>query len=252
MYMRFLYLKINPEHQSLLAPFYNQMVIPELQNTEGCLFAGLVRSGKSISDYVSVTLWRSKEQAETYDQGKSYQKLMMQVRPYLSESSEWKIHLSENLELRLDSAAEEPVRRGYQVTAERTPADRDPLNPDDLYVRLVSLKIQTGKLDEFRKIYTEEIVPVLQNYKGCRYIYLSESLQVENEVVSITVWASKRDAENYENSGKFGELVDKVKHTFSHFYQWKIELAKQHESELKTSDDMKVDYYQMVSGKRFE
>ena len=97
----------------------------------------------------------------------------------------------------------------------------------------------------------EEIVPALQNHRGCRYIYLSESMQEENEVVSITVWDSKMDAQNYENSGKFGELVDKLKHTFSHFYQWKMELAKEHKGELKTSDDMKVDYYRMVSGKRF-
>jgi len=252
MYMRFLYLKINPEYQSLLVPFYNNSVIPELQNTEGCLFVGLVKSGQSMSDYVSVTLWRSKEQAETYDRGESYQKLMRQIKPYLSESTEWKVHLSDDLELRVNSTPEEPVRRGYQVTAGITPVGKDSLSPDELYVRLVSLKIQTGKLEEFRQIYAEEIVPVLQNYKGCRYIYLSESMQETNEVVSITVWDSKRDAEEYENSGTFGRLVDKVKHTFSHFYQWKLELAKEQKGELKTSEDMKVDYYRMVSGKRFD
>ena len=251
MYMRFLYLKINPEYQSLLAPFYNKMVIPELQKTEGCLFAGLVKSSQSRSDYVSVTLWRSRQQAETYDQGKSYKKLMEQVRPYLSESSEWKVHLSENLELKYDAVAKDPVSRGYKVTAEQAPTDPDLVDDNDLYVRLVSIKIQPGKLEELRKIYMNEIVPALQNYRGCRYIYLSESLQEENEVVSITVWDSKRAAEDYENSGKFGELVDKVKHTFSHFYQWKMELAKEQKGQLKTSDDMKVDYYRMVSGKRF-
>jgi len=251
MYMRFIYLKINPEYQSLLAPFYNKMVIPELQKTKGCLFAGLVKSSQSRSDYVSVTLWRSREQAEAYDQGESYNKLMDQVRPYLAESSEWKVHLSENLELQYNPVAEEPMSRGYKVTAEQTSSDSDINDDNDIYVRLVSIKIQPGKLEEFRRIYLEEIVPALQNYRGCRYIYLSESMQEENEVVSITVWDSKIDAQNYENSGKFGELIDRVKHTFSHFYQWKMELAKEHKGELKTSDDMKVDYYQMVSGKRF-
>jgi quinol monooxygenase YgiN len=249
--MRFLYLKINPEYQSLLAPFYNKMVIPELQKTEGCLFAGLVKSSESRSDYVSATLWRSRQQAEAYDNGPSYKKLMEQVRPYLAESTEWKVHLSDDLELQYDSVTEEPISRGYKVTAEQAPADTGMVDDRDLYVRLVSIIIQPGKLEEFRKIYMKEIVPALQNYRGCRYIYLSESMQEENEVVSITVWDSKIDAENYENSGKFGELVDKVKHTFSHFYQWKVELAKEHKGELKTSDDMKVDYYRMVSGKRF-
>jgi quinol monooxygenase YgiN len=249
--MRFLYLKINPEYQSLLAPFYNNTVIPELQKTEGCLFAGLVKSSQSRSDYVSVTFWRSRKQAEAYDKGKSYKKLMEQVRPYLAESTEWKVHLSENLELQYDFVTQEPLSRGYKVTAEQRSVDMAMVDDSDLHVRLVSIIIQPGKLEEFSKIYLDEIVPALQKYRGCRYIYLSESMQEENEVVSITVWDSKIDAENYESSGKFGELVDKVKHTFSHFYQWKMELAKEHKGKLKTSDDMKVDYYRMVSGKRF-
>jgi quinol monooxygenase YgiN len=252
MFMRFTYLKINPEYQELLPPFYNKIVLPELQKIEGCLFGGLVKSSESSADYVSVTLWKSREQAESYEKGKSYAKLMDKIKPYLAESSEWKVHLSENLELNYDSGLEEPVIREYRVTTQKLPDEEPVPGGNPLYVRLVSVKLQEGKLSEFRRLYNEEIVPVLQNTNGCRYIYLTESLQGDNEIVSITVWDSKKDADEYENSGQFDELIQKVKHTFSHFYQWKMQLEKEDGSKLKTSDDLKVDYYGMVSGKRFD
>jgi heme-degrading monooxygenase HmoA len=250
--MRFTYLKINPEYQELLPPFYNNIVIPELQKIKGCLFGGLVKSSESSADYVSVTIWNSREQAESYEKGESYQKLMDKVRPYLAESSEWKVHLSEDLELKYDAGVEEPVIREYRVTAQKLPEQEPTPGENPLYVRLVSVKLQKGKLSEFRNLYTKEVVPVLQKTKGCRYIYLTESMQEDDEIISITVWDSKKDADDYEHSGQFDDLIHKVKHTFSHFYQWKMQLEKKEQSKLKTSDDMKVGYYGMVSGKRFD
>ena len=252
MFMRFTYLKINPEYQELLPPFYNNIVLPELQKIKGCLFGGLVKNSENSEDYVSVTIWNSREQAESYEKGESFARLMDKIKPYLAESSEWKVHLSEDLELDYDSGLEEPVIREYRVTTQKLLDEEQVNRGNPLYVRLVSVKLQEGKLSEFRRLYAEEIVPVLQKTKGCRYIYLTESLQGDNEIISITVWDSKKDADEYENSGQFDELIHKVKHTFSHFYQWKMQLEKEDGSKLRTSDDLKVDYYGMVSGKRFE
>jgi heme-degrading monooxygenase HmoA len=250
--MRFTYLKVNPEYQELLPPFYNTIVLPELQKIKGCLFGGLVKSSESSGDYVSVTIWNSREQAESYEKGEIYAGLMDKVKPYLADSNEWKVHLSEDLELNYDSGVEEPVIREYRVTAQKLRDEELTPGENPLYVRLVSVKLQEGRLSEFRRLYAQEIVPILQKTKGCRYIYLTESLHGDNEIISITVWDSKKDADEYENSGQFDELIHKVKHTFSHFYQWKMQLEKEDRSKLKTSDDLKVDYYGMVSGRRFE
>ena len=104
----------------------------------------------------------------------------------------------------------------------------------------------------FQQIFSKEIVPVLQRTSGCRYIYLTESMQEDDEVVSITVWDSKHDADVYEQSGLFEDLVQKVKHTFSHVYQWKMQLEKKNPGKIKTSEDMKIEYYGLVSGRRFD
>jgi len=59
------------------------------------------------------------------------------------------------------------------------------------------------------------------------------------------------NSDEYENSGKFEELTNKVKHTFSHFYLWKMALEHETNGKIQTSEDMKVDHYTMVAGKSF-
>ncbi len=251
MYLRLFHLKINPEYLDMLQPFHDKLVIPELQKIEGCLFAGLILSNDIKGECISMTLWKTREQAEAYEKSKAYRQLFDKIKPFLSESAEWKVRLSDNLELKYEPIREEPVLKEFRVM---TQSDTGPINDETytrMYVRLVSVKLQEGKLNEFRQKYMEEIVPILQNTKGCRYIYLTESLQEENQVISMTIWDSKEDADEYEKSGLFSELTEKVKDTFSHLYQWKVALEKDMSSQVKTSEDLKVDSYGLVSGKRF-
>jgi len=68
-------------------------------------------------------------------------------------------------------------------------------------------------------------------------------------VISLSIWDSKEDALNYEKSGAFDNLVNKLRPTFSQFYQWKMELDKNSAKKVSTSDDLKVTHYRVVTGK---
>jgi len=252
MFMRFLYLGVNPEYLPLLQPFHEKVVIPELQKINGCLFAGLIQSDQETNECISLTLWENKALAEAYEKSEAFKALMKQLKPYLSDSAEWKIHLSEDLELKYEPVGNELTLREYQVIASKDVGFDSTIPGKGLHVRLVSMKLQEGKSDEFRKKYANEIVPALQSTRGCRYIYLTENLHDKNEVISLTIWDSKEDADTYENSGQFSGLVGRVKDLFSHFYQWKVALEKERGGKVKTSEDLKIDYYAMVSGKRFK
>ena len=72
-----------------------------------------------------------------------------------------------------------------------------------------------------------------------------------DEFLSVSIWSSKADAEEYENSGMFEDLTKKIKHTFSHFYLWKMALEQESKRQIQTSEDMKIDHYTMVAGKSF-
>jgi heme-degrading monooxygenase HmoA len=106
-------------------------------------------------------------------------------------------------------------------------------------------------MDEFKKLYADIIIPTLKKTPGCQYAYLTESMQEENQIISLTIWDSKEDADRYEKSGRFKELVEKVKHTFSELYQWKMALEKETGKKAKTSEDLEVSRYSVVTGKSF-
>ena len=84
-----------------------------------------------------------------------------------------------------------------------------------MWVRLTFAKIQPDKMDEFRKIYYEELVPTVKAQKGNVDIFFLEPVDEEEEGISLSSWDSKEDGDKYEASGTYGEMVNRVRHTFA-------------------------------------
>jgi heme-degrading monooxygenase HmoA len=250
MFMRLVQLNVEKQEIDKFRQTYQDEVIDRLQKTSGCRFVGLIESGAEECEFISLTLWDEQKQAESYEESGIYEELLSKVRPYLQNSSEWKIQLSENLELEYKQVQEEPVIKKFSVQAQGDRNGRGGID-SHLYVRIVSLSIQEGKEEEFKKIFTGEIIPELLATRGCRYAYLTRSTQDANAFISVTIWDSSEDADLYESSGKFKELVGKVSHTFSQFYRWKMALEKDYDASINTSEDMKVERYNIVTGKNF-
>jgi len=251
MFMRFLQLKLKPDHINDFKNFYENEVTQELHRTAGCLFAGLIKSKPDENEFISLTFWQSLVDAENYETAGTFQKLFEQAKPFLSESAEWKLQLSEDMELKYGPVEEEPVIKKYIVTVRNEEENEFQFNSANMFVRVLSLIIQDDKLDEFKRLYTEVVIPELKNTKGCRYIFLTESVNAKNEFISVTIWDSKEFADEYETGGKFQNLTEKVKHTFSKLYLWKMSLEKEYGYNFKTSEDFKVDEYDVVTGKSF-
>ena len=183
---------------------------------------------------------------------KGYSKILFDdSKPFLSESTEWKINLSDNMELEYTQVIEEPVIKKYSVRAQKNKDEEFSISDANMFVRVVSVKIHKSKLEEFKKLYSEIIIPELKSVKGCRYVYLIESINEEDEFISLTIWDNKEDADEYESKGKFAELVKKVRHTFSQFYLWKMALEKDYNAKVQTTEDLRVDHYNLVAGKNF-
>lgn len=84
-----------------------------------------------------------------------------------------------------------------------------------MWVRLTTVKIQPDKVDEMRRIYYEEIVPAVKARKGHVDVYLLEPAEEGEEFISLNAWDTKENGDEYESSGTYGELVNKVRHTFA-------------------------------------
>ncbi len=251
MFMRFLQLKLNEHHIDEFIKFYEADVLSELHKTAGCLFAGLIKSKPEENEFISLTFWQTQQQAEDYESSGAFQKLFEKAKAFLAESAEWKIQLSENMELELGDKDEEPVIKKYSVQAQNGAGVELSIDSSNMFVRILSMIIREDKIEEFKKLYSEIIIPALRKTKGCKYIFLTESIIEKNEFISVTVWDSKDDADEYESAGKFNELTEKIKHTFSEFFLWKMSLEKKYGSRLKTSDDFKIGHYDVVTGKSF-
>ncbi len=196
-----------------------------------------------------MTLWDSLEYAEAYEKGGVFQKLLNEVAPFLSDSSEWKIQLSKDFTWEYIPSREEPVVKSYRVTTSfpNPPSTGEPASP--LYVRILSVRLKPGKLEEFAALYNSEILPMLQKVQGCRYAFLTEGVEERNEIISITIWDRKEAADVYEDSGLFRKLTRKVQHTFSELYQWKLSVEKRSSVQVLSTEDLNVSGYNVVSGK---
>ncbi len=84
-----------------------------------------------------------------------------------------------------------------------------------MFVRMTFTKIDPASAEAVRALYyRDEIWGVLDRQKGHRFHYLLESVDVPGEGVSVSAWDSRQDAEAYEMSGAYEELVAR----FRNFY----------------------------------
>jgi len=248
--MRLLQLKLKSDFIEEFIYFYEQTVYPELQNLPGCVFAGLIKSTHQPDEFISLTFWKTQAQAEEYETSGPFKKLFGQIKPFLAESEEWNVHLSEDMELQYGPVEKEPVIRKYDISAKN---ENDDILSDsaNMFVRVLSLVIQQDKVEEFKELYTGIVIPALIDMKGCRFVFLTESVNSSNEFISVSIWDKKEDALEYESGKKYVELTDKVKHTFSQLYLWRMSLEKEYGQKVSTSDDFKVEHYKIITGKNF-
>ena len=84
-----------------------------------------------------------------------------------------------------------------------------------MYVRMTFFKLKTGKMAELRELYNKEVVSAHKGHKGIRFVHLLESLDNQDEGISITAWDTKADVEAYEKSGDYEKLVAKFKDMYA-------------------------------------
>lgn len=251
MFMRLVQAKAKPAELTRLRWYYDDRVVPALQKTAGCLYACLMQSAREPDEVISLTLWQSQSYAETYEANGLFAKLMDEARPMLADSSEWRVELSSDLKLEQVPVPAEPTVKAYPIAVMSRELNTHQARPSDLFLRIVSVKLKPDRKEQFKALYLHEIIPALHETPGCRHAYLLMPGGPKPEALSVTIWDSKDAADEYEQSGRFAELVDRVKHTFTDLFQWRMRLDH-HERQSATSDDITVDRYHVMAGKRLK
>lgn len=96
-----------------------------------------------------------------------------------------------------------------------------------MLMRLVEMRLKPGMLDEFETIYRNKIISELEGTPGCLFAGLLQSINETNQLVSLTLWKSKEQVQNYVNSGAFQQNLDLATPFMEESSEWKIQLTKE-------------------------
>ena len=249
MFMRIVHLRLDPNRVLELRNMYPSVIIAELSRTPGCLYAGLLQSDENPDVGISLTLWNSAADAESYEKAGAYRRLLEQSRPFLAETPEWTVHMSDDMQLEYAPVQQEPPISRYESSGGEDPSVFSSPGKGRLFLRILSLHVRKGMLEEFTSRYREEIIPGLRRVPGCRFAFLTGQNSDPHELISVTIWNSKSDAENYETNGKFAAMSERIGHTLEDSTRWMT--GMQGVEHALGSDDVTVSGYTLIVGQVF-
>ena len=249
MFMRLVNLKVKEGRLNDFARFYEERTIPALQDVKGCLYASLLKPTDDDVECVSMTMWRRREDVDAYEKSGLYDELLDEMDDMMAEVVEWKV-ASAGQSKRDLHLLQDPDVEAYPVEVAGIGEVVDADVSRHFFVRLVSARIQTGRFDELKERYDQEVKPVLMATKGCRAVFLVENTKTQARALSVTVWDSEEAAIRFELSGAFDEATAKVSEFFSGLYQWRLSLSPTEERRSISGKDLDVRSFQVVTGKR--
>jgi len=249
MFMRFVRLKVKEGKVWEYGRFYEDRIIPALQETEGCLFASLLQPAGDEDECVSMTMWTRQELAEAYEASGLYDQLLDESDDYLADATEWRVRLAGDPGGTVPPL-QDPEIESFPVEVAGLTDEEDDFSQRRLYLRIVAARIDAGRFGELRERFEKEVKPELLATKGCRAVFLVEGVGGRSRALSVTVWDSEEDALRYEMSGAFDEYTARVSEFFSGLYQWKLSLAPSGERDEVSGKDLDVRGYQLVTGRR--
>lgn len=101
-----------------------------------------------------------------------------------------------------------------------------------MFIRMVSMGVQAEHSEMFAKAYDDNIISALRVQPGCSFASLLQNIHDHKDCISLTIWESKNETDEYEKSGLFKKLVESLRT----FYE------ESDEFELKLTDDLSIEY----------
>ncbi len=249
MYLRLMKLKMMPGKFEELARYYRERVLPALERTPGCLFGTLTENvGENVS--ISLTLWNTREHIQEYEERGLFQELLKGAEPLLAESAEWRFQLNDDLQLEYGPAKEEPTIRSYDIQAAMDDQPPSGAEAKGAYLRLLRINVTPDRAKQFRDSYRESAIPKFRSVKGCRFASLLSNLEMSSQLVSMTLWDSKQDAEAYERSSVFQDMLRDAREILG-AERWHIALARGSKLTAAAAGSLPTSNFQVVAGRRF-
>lgn len=224
MYLRILKFDTQGADLHAVQAFYQERVLPLLQQQSACRFASLLQATSQDEECISMTLWDSPEEADSYEKSDAYRQLVADGSQLVSGAAEWRVRLAESTGLPPVEPSQQAVSDAFTVEAGDDDLPVDEL-PSRLYLRVVSVRVKPEKWDELIDLYNSTVMPTLRSTQGCRAAFLVEALRDPDQALSVSIWNREEDAIRYEMSGTFDNLTRKLKKTLEGSTKWKVSMG---------------------------
>ena len=95
-----------------------------------------------------------------------------------------------------------------------------------MFLRLVTHIIRAEESEKNAETYARSVLSGLRSTKGCAFASLLQNTGNAQECISLTIWNSRKDSVDYEESGVYRQLVDSLRPFFAESTEWKLELSE--------------------------
>lgn len=97
MIVRLTYFAISPDKVEAMKRFYNEEAMPVVKSQKGNLDCRLLEPVNKDDDYISMTTWDNREDADAYQNAGVYKKLVEKARPQFKNDPVLKVYKAEDI-----------------------------------------------------------------------------------------------------------------------------------------------------------
>ena len=95
-----------------------------------------------------------------------------------------------------------------------------------MFLRLVTHIIRAEETEKNAEVYARSVLTALRTTRGCVFASLLQNTGNPQECISLTIWNSRKESTDYEESGLYEKLVDSLRPFFAASSEWKLELSE--------------------------
>lgn len=218
MFLRMVTHAVQSEKGLQFVAMYERMILPALRSTSGCVFASLLQNTGNAQECISLTIWKSQQEALEYEESGLYRQLVDSLRPFFIETNEWKLELSEDLSLEYTPIPKEPtIARFDDSVAGSEEITR--LKAKPFAVQVLTLTIQEDQLHTFENIFSTDIHPKYKTHKGFLDLIL---LRQHREYHIISFWDETVDIQSSSGIHSISQLLESIYKILPSFIQWRV------------------------------
>src|ERR1043165_3833457 len=81
-----------------------------------------------------------------------------------------------------------------------------------MFARNVALRLRPNNLNQFKRVFDAEIIPLLRKQRGCKDV-ITFALTGGADITAISLWETREDAEAYNTTG-YPEVMKKLGQPF--------------------------------------